>query len=1327
MPAIIRGLTIHPDNALAFDFIVDQGDSQLKGEEFSEEAKKLIKYFLAALTVPKEDMWVNLSPYEEDRIIPDGFGDTKMGRDMLAQDYMLKQLSASLMYPEDELGKKFWDRIYAKAKDKFGISDIPAETFNKVWIVPQKAVVYEKDSSVFVLESHLKVMMEEDYVALNEHKGNSIFGLDSLSEKKASEVSKISSEMIRDLLIPEIEKEVNEGEVFANLRQIFNSIILAQWYKENLKESLLGQVYVDQEKTKGVDTEDKEINQKIYDQYVEAFKKGVYQYIKEDYDAETQETIPRKYFSGGTTASPLVLQYYDGALALNMYDLLQGSRVFSFGINVIGIPKGDQPQEVEDILKAMVASNDKTIGVEEKFLASSPVNGQELIGLHRNKFVELGSQIEFSDPPIFQKNNNGGENFTLVSAFETSLEKKQLLEGLDLYFHWGYLGAPENTWRDDLAKLFVTEQGEYEIRLDVNPKSIQFDVERPVVLGATVFMVPKGVFPNKSFASGRKEFKDKHIRWASQTPGDLDARRYFPAREVPELTVNRLDKEGLKKIFYLIDPLIHKSMKDLIDKNDLNYLSIERSDPDINELLQIADVQMQASDQGIALPVALVTVEDDSSSILVLRGINENVDILDMDPSKFAFHKEIKAYRSKAHVHMKKIGELFGKLHKLKVRSGILRSLGSLIAISKKGAFLIDFSSAEGGVSERSLLEEVFKFEEKVLASFEFVGFWVVAEGKALLRTFFRTYVQTRFLNELDGKPIDEVDDFIKELRNQLKFSQIDKKEAIREISKKPNIKIIQNTKALKSEIKGLEVSFNILADPALIDISDIYFREGHNVGGRDFKASFVGEDGEYQVKVFIPRDELISKNPKGVEHKFGFTAFLIPKGMNLDMAIKQKNMEWLTDYGLLSGIIFLQGIMDVSNKQQEPKEDVENPTSFLKPAQNYWSFNLVNGFWGLGDIENLKHISRAIGQKHKQGYRLNSIPQLDDSKTVHFKDYAEIDLHAPMSIVKGINNVRYVWESSSKLRLASDWERFEEILLFAQAVSKGLVYFGHISSKEQEDDIKQLILKSYAQGRGAQKGEEDNFISMLWQVFNFSQKKNLLIKFPKTVRPGISKKYEINHFLNASAEVEKMIDIYVHWGPRDGSIKWVTEKFSEDEINKPKGTAGSIFFKKRLDPRERFQNKRGDFAATIVVMPKGVEPSEINLKDDHLTKWLEYDKPFVVASSPLQADLPVELDTSVAVQQQGGINFNTDLIDWQIKRDGLGIPLPVSLQPMQSIQIDGFIPVIINVIPVSLPLLLGLNNPVCPEGDENGEDCSNKIEPMARLEDWIFRKDKDK
>ena len=97
-----------------------------------------------------------------------------MGRDLLAEDYMLKQITASLIYPEDEIGKKFWKRIYEEAAKKYGTTNIPVNTFNKVWIVPEKAVVYEnaKAGTAYVVESKLKVMLEQDYLALQKHEAD---------------------------------------------------------------------------------------------------------------------------------------------------------------------------------------------------------------------------------------------------------------------------------------------------------------------------------------------------------------------------------------------------------------------------------------------------------------------------------------------------------------------------------------------------------------------------------------------------------------------------------------------------------------------------------------------------------------------------------------------------------------------------------------------------------------------------------------------------------------------------------------------------------------------------------------------------------------------------------------------------------------------------------------------------------------------------------------------------------------------------------------------------------------------------------------------------
>ncbi len=104
--------------------------------------------------------------------------------------------------------------------------------------------------------------------------------------------------IVKQIILPELEKEVNTGKNFANLRQIFNSIILSSWYKRNLKESLLNQVYADKSKVNGINLNDPAVKQQIYEQYLKAYKKGVFNYIKEDVN-NAGENIPRKYFSGG--------------------------------------------------------------------------------------------------------------------------------------------------------------------------------------------------------------------------------------------------------------------------------------------------------------------------------------------------------------------------------------------------------------------------------------------------------------------------------------------------------------------------------------------------------------------------------------------------------------------------------------------------------------------------------------------------------------------------------------------------------------------------------------------------------------------------------------------------------------------------------------------------------------------------------------------------------------------------------------------------------------------------------------------------------------------
>jgi uncharacterized protein YnzC (UPF0291/DUF896 family) len=330
-PAFVRGIKVYKDNPFKFDFIIDAGDDKYSASDpaFKEVSKKLIAYFLASLTIPEKDMWVNLSPYEKERIVPETFGDTQMGKELLAQDYLLKQVTASLMYPEGDTGREFWKKIYTESLKRFGSLNIVVNTLNKVWIVPDRAVVFENatDNSVVVVESRLKVMLEEDYLAATQQK---------VDVKAANQ--QLSNDIIREVILPVLEKEINEGKNFAALRQVYHSLILGTWYKNNLKQSLLAQGYVDRNKTTGVDNEDKKVNQSIYEQYLKSYRKGVYSYIKEEVDPVSNAVVPKKYFSGGFEAKNMAqivqVQAIKGPdAAMRVKDLLNRNMLLmSFGL-----------------------------------------------------------------------------------------------------------------------------------------------------------------------------------------------------------------------------------------------------------------------------------------------------------------------------------------------------------------------------------------------------------------------------------------------------------------------------------------------------------------------------------------------------------------------------------------------------------------------------------------------------------------------------------------------------------------------------------------------------------------------------------------------------------------------------------------------------------------------------------------------------------------------------------------------------------------------------------------------------------------------------------
>lgn len=296
----LRGVQVFPEDPFHLSFLLEEGgrSSAESGDSaVGDNARRLASYFMAALTIPDGDLWVNLNPLQPDRIVPLALGETLMGRDLLEQDYLLKQRAARILDPEAEVGGRFWTRVRQEALRRHGMAELPFETFYRVWVVPATALVYENRDRAFVVESHLTVMLETDYA----QRGGAVMAtVDPLSEESGSDfLQELTRNALREVVIPELEKEVNEAIDFAPLRQIYHAVILAEWYKRNLARSPLAELYIGRSKTRGIDDNDPDMAGRLWEGYLRSMQEGAFDRVRDEYDPSRGDMVARKYVSGG--------------------------------------------------------------------------------------------------------------------------------------------------------------------------------------------------------------------------------------------------------------------------------------------------------------------------------------------------------------------------------------------------------------------------------------------------------------------------------------------------------------------------------------------------------------------------------------------------------------------------------------------------------------------------------------------------------------------------------------------------------------------------------------------------------------------------------------------------------------------------------------------------------------------------------------------------------------------------------------------------------------------------------------------------------------------
>jgi len=188
-----------------------------------DSLRQALKFFYIGLAIPNEDFWVNLRPDSSEKIIDDDLTRTDLGKVLLEADLELKKDLARSTFPSTPEGKEYWEKIYRKIEEVYGFKNPQISLNTRIWITPGEVIVCEDSNSAYIYKAGLNVSTEAAYL-----KDKSVY---KSGDEQARIINEYSSQLMQKLILPKIVKEVNTGAKYASLRQVYYSLILAQWFK----------------------------------------------------------------------------------------------------------------------------------------------------------------------------------------------------------------------------------------------------------------------------------------------------------------------------------------------------------------------------------------------------------------------------------------------------------------------------------------------------------------------------------------------------------------------------------------------------------------------------------------------------------------------------------------------------------------------------------------------------------------------------------------------------------------------------------------------------------------------------------------------------------------------------------------------------------------------------------------------------------------------------------------------------------------------------------------------------------------------------------------
>jgi hypothetical protein len=270
---------------LRYGFTVDtvEGDQPSYGGR--RAAQLASDAFFVWLALPPSDFTVNLNPDEPDRIIEAQFGRTDAGRVLLEADLQMKKTVAKLIHPDTPLGKEYFATLQGEAKC----------LSTRQWIVPEPATVRENGGELYILDAPLSVKMEAEYFKTSGLLG----GQCDAGGKVAQEQNEA---VYRRMILPLVQRAVNEDPAYADLRRVYVSRVAAEWYRERSasKVTAYSDIVNSGDISRWVSREPWAPRQ-VFDQFVKSYTDGEFNVTRTTQRGDLIETFT--YLYGGVDFS----------------------------------------------------------------------------------------------------------------------------------------------------------------------------------------------------------------------------------------------------------------------------------------------------------------------------------------------------------------------------------------------------------------------------------------------------------------------------------------------------------------------------------------------------------------------------------------------------------------------------------------------------------------------------------------------------------------------------------------------------------------------------------------------------------------------------------------------------------------------------------------------------------------------------------------------------------------------------------------------------------------------------------------------------------------